>query len=61
MRSFQDPGSFGIPFSIENSLSGKTLYDLGVSINFMRLSMFKRLNLGEAIPTTITLQMADRS
>ena len=57
----QDPGSFAIPFSIENSLSGIALCDLGASINLMPPSMFKRLNLGEAKPTTIVLQMADRS
>ena len=57
----QDPGSFAIPFSIENSLSGKALCDLGASINLMPLLMFKNLNLGEAKSTTIMLQMADRS
>ena len=56
-----DLGSFAIPFSIGNSLSGKALGDLGASINLMLLSMFKRLNLGEAKPTTIMLQMADWS
>ena len=55
------PGSFSIPFSIRNSVSGKALCDLGASINLMPLSMFKRLKLGEAKPTTICLQMADRS
>ena len=57
----QDPGSFSILFSIGNSVSGKTLYDLGASINLMLLSMFKRLKLGEAKLTTISLQLADRS
>ena len=57
----QDPSSFSMPFSIENSLSGKALCDLGESINLMSLSMFKRLNFGEAKLTTIVLQMADWS
>ena len=57
----QDLGSFVVPFYIGNSLLGKALYELGESINLMLLSMFKRLNLGEAKPTTIMLQMADRS
>ena len=57
----QDMGSFAIPFSIGNLLSRKALCDLGASINLMLLLMFKRLNLGEAKPTTIVLQMADRS
>ena len=56
-----DPGSFTIPFFIGNSILGKTLSDLGASINLMPLSMFKRLNLGEEKSTTIMLQMADRS
>ena len=57
----QDPGSFSIPFSIGNLLSGKAFCDLGASINLMSLSMFKILNLGDAKPTTIMLQMTDRS
>ena len=43
----QDLGSFAIPFSIGNRVSGKALCDLGASINLMPLSMFKRLKLGE--------------
>ena len=57
----KDPSSFSIPFSIGNSVVGKALCDLGASINLMLLSMFKRLKLGEAKPTTISLQLADRS
>ncbi|XP_062119046.1 uncharacterized protein LOC133832755 [Humulus lupulus] len=37
------------------------LCDLGASINLMPLSIFRKLGLGEAKPTTITLQLADRS
>ena len=36
-------------------------YDLGASINLMLLSIFRKLELQEAKPTTIALQMADRS
>ena len=57
----QDPGSFAIPFSIGNRVSGKALCDLGASINLMPLSMLKRLKLGEPKSTTISLQLADRS
>ena len=57
----QDLGSFAIPFSIGNRVSGKALCDLGASINLMPLSMFKRLNLGEPKSTTISLQLADMS
>ena len=36
----KDPSNFTIPFSIGNLLAGKTLCDLGASINLMPLSMF---------------------
>ena len=34
---------------------------LGVSINLISLSAVKKLNLGEFIPTTLSLQMANHS
>ena len=37
------------------------LCDSSASINLMPLSMVKRLSLGELTPTTMTLQMVDRS
>ena len=40
---------------------GKALCDSGASINLMPLSVAKRLSLGELTPTTMTLQMADRT
>ena len=61
LLKLQDPGSFAIPFSIGNRVSGKALCDLGASINLMPLSMFKRLKLGEPKSTTISLQLVDRS
>ena len=39
----------------------KALCNLGANINLVPLSIFKKLNLGEAHPTTITLQLANRS
>ncbi|XP_039145642.1 uncharacterized protein LOC120282873 [Dioscorea cayenensis subsp. rotundata] len=57
----KDPGNFTIPYSIGNVVFERALCDLGASINLMPLSIFKKLNLGEAQPTTITLQLADRS
>ena len=56
-----DLGSFTIPCSIGNSIFEKALCDLGASINLMSLSIFKKLGLGEANPTTITLQLENRS
>ena len=40
---------------------GKTLCDSGASINLMPLSVVKRISLRELTPTTMTLQMANRS
>ena len=34
---------------------------MGASINLIPLSIFKKLCLGEARPTTVTLQLVDRS
>lgn len=39
----------------------RALCDLGASINLMPLSIFKKLGLVEVKPTTVTLQLADRS
>ncbi|XP_039116438.1 uncharacterized protein LOC120251848 [Dioscorea cayenensis subsp. rotundata] len=57
----KDPGSFTIPCSIGNVVFERALCDLGASINLMPLSIFKKLNFGETRPTTVTLQLADRS
>ncbi|XP_062094021.1 uncharacterized protein LOC133800059 [Humulus lupulus] len=57
----KDPGSFTIPCSIGGSMVTKALCDLWASINLMPLSIFRKLKLGEARPTTVSLQMADRS
>ena len=60
-QKLKDPGSFTIPCTIGNAIFERALCDLGASINLMPLSIFKSLGLGEARPTTITLQLADRS
>ena len=60
-QKLNDPGSFNIPCVIGNIEFDKALCDLGASINLMPLSVFRKLGLGEAKPTTVTLQMADRS
>ena len=57
----KDPGSFTIPFAIGNTVFEISLCDLGASINLMSWSIFKKLKLGEARPTTNTLQLEDRS
>ncbi|KAH9780492.1 hypothetical protein KPL71_008099 [Citrus sinensis] len=60
-QKMKDPRSFTIPYSIGTKYSGKALCDLGASINLMPLSVFKQLGVGECRPTTVTLQLADRS
>src|SRR5581483_8499880 len=57
----KDPGSFTIPCSIGSKTIGKALCDLGAGINLMPLSVFKSLEIGEARPTTISIQLADKS
>ncbi|KAK8559141.1 hypothetical protein V6N12_042424 [Hibiscus sabdariffa] len=56
-----DPGSFTIPCSIGNHYVGKVLCDPGASINLMPKFVFKTLGIEEAKPTTVMLQLADRS
>jgi len=51
-------GSFSIPCTIGNSHFEKALCDHGVSINLMPLSVFRKLGLGKATPTTLSLQLA---
>ena len=60
-HKMKDPGSFTILCKIGNSIFERALCDLGASINLMPLSIFRRLGLGETIPTKVTLQLADRS
>ncbi|KAL5557784.1 hypothetical protein UlMin_033995 [Ulmus minor] len=57
----KDPGSFTIPCTIGDFEFDKVLCDLGASINLMPLSIFRKLGLGEVKPTTVSLQLADRS
>ncbi|KAJ9566127.1 hypothetical protein OSB04_002093 [Centaurea solstitialis] len=57
----KDPGSFTIPCSIGSKTIGKALCDLGAGINLMPLCVFKSLGIGEARPTTIPIQLADKS
>ena len=60
-EKMQDPGSFIIPCKIGNADMEKALCDSGASINLMPLSVAQRLSLGELTPTTMTLQMADKT
>ncbi|KAK8561993.1 hypothetical protein V6N12_049048 [Hibiscus sabdariffa] len=56
-----DPGSFTIKCSIGHNYSTKALCDPGASINIMPKSVFQKLGIGEAKPTTMILQLTDHS
>ena len=57
----KDLGSFTIPYPIGKYEFKKALCDSGSSINLMPISEVQRLSLGELTPTSITLQIVDRS
>ncbi|XP_070014679.1 uncharacterized protein [Nicotiana sylvestris] len=57
----EDPGAFTIPCTIGSAEFAKALCDLGASINLMPYSVFKTLGIGQPRPTSMRLQMADRS
>jgi len=57
----KDPGSFTIPCKIGDQLFDRALLDLGASINLLPYTVYETLGLGELQPTSITLQLADRS
>ncbi|XP_062103870.1 uncharacterized protein LOC133814987 [Humulus lupulus] len=58
-QKLRDPGSFTILCAIGNFECEHALCDLGASINLMPLFIFRRLGLGEARPTIVTLQLTD--
>ena len=60
-EKMKDPGSFTIPCTIGEFEFQKALCDSGASINLMPYSVAKKLSLGKITPTTVTLQMADRT
>ena len=60
-EKMKDPGSFTNPCTIGEFEFQKALCDSSASINLMPLSIARKLSLGELTPTTVTLQMADRT
>ncbi|GJZ95943.1 reverse transcriptase domain-containing protein [Tanacetum coccineum] len=56
-----DPGKFLIPCDFPGMDECLALADLGASINFMPLSVWKNISLPELTPTCMTLELADRS
>ncbi|XP_038904429.1 uncharacterized protein LOC120090793 [Benincasa hispida] len=61
LKKQKDTGSFTVPCSIGGLDVGHALCDLEANINLMPLSIFKKLGIGEAQPTSVTLQFTDRT
>nr|GEV09315.1 copia protein [Tanacetum cinerariifolium] len=60
-KKLGDPGKFLIPCDFQRMDVCHALADLGVSINLMPLSIWKKLSLPELTPTWMTLELVDRS
>ena len=61
LHKLKDLGNVIIPCSIGYVSIGKTLIDLGASINLMPLFMCQRIRNLKIAPTRMTLQLADHS
>ncbi|XP_070005567.1 uncharacterized protein [Nicotiana sylvestris] len=57
----EDPGAFTIPCTIGSVEFSKSLSDLGSSIDLMPYSIFKNLGIRKPKPTSMRLQMVDRT
>ena len=58
---YKDPGCPTITCLIGNHRVKRALLDLGASINLLPYSIYEKLGIGELKPTSMTLQLADRS
>ena len=58
---YKDPGCPTISVNIGGTCVEKALLDLGARVNLLPYSMYKQLELGELMPTSITLCLDDRS
>ncbi|XP_070015038.1 uncharacterized protein [Nicotiana sylvestris] len=60
-EKLSDPRIFTISCTIGNFAFAKAPFDLGASINLMPLAIYKRLGIGRARPTSMLLQLANRT
>uniref|UniRef100_A0A1S4D634 Uncharacterized protein n=1 Tax=Nicotiana tabacum TaxID=4097 RepID=A0A1S4D634_TOBAC len=60
-EKLSNPRSFTILCTIGNFAFAKALCDLGASINLMPLAVYKRLGIRRARPTSMLLQLANRT
>jgi hypothetical protein len=58
---YKDPGCPTITYIIGVSQIKRALLDLGASVNLLPYSVYMQLELGNLKPTSMTLQLADRS
>ncbi|KAK9998098.1 hypothetical protein SO802_017701 [Lithocarpus litseifolius] len=58
---YKDPGYPTISCTIGDYIMEHALLDLGASVNLILFSVYQKLGLGELKPTSITLQLANRS
>jgi hypothetical protein len=58
---YTDPGCLTIACMIGVSQINRALLDLGASVNLLPYSVYLQLGLGELKPTTVMLQLVDRS
>ncbi|KAL5578110.1 hypothetical protein UlMin_019809 [Ulmus minor] len=58
---YKDPGCPTVACQFGNQACGQALLDLGASVNLIPYSVYLQLGLGEIKPTTVVLQLADRS
>ncbi|XP_021768877.1 uncharacterized protein LOC110733173 [Chenopodium quinoa] len=54
-KKMEDPGNFSIPCEIKGNMFDNAFCDLGASVSVMPYSIFKKLKLGELLPSNITL------
>ncbi|KAJ9535590.1 hypothetical protein OSB04_un001274 [Centaurea solstitialis] len=56
-----DPGMFTIPCMVGNVTVDRAMLDLGASINVMPYSLYTSLDVGSLKPTSVVVQLADKS
>ncbi|XP_015068676.1 uncharacterized protein LOC107013229 [Solanum pennellii] len=61
LMKLKDSGCFTRQITIGQSIHARGLCDLRASINLIPTSLYKKLSLGSPKPTTVILQLADRS
>ncbi|XP_070050931.1 uncharacterized protein [Nicotiana tomentosiformis] len=61
LEQMPDPGAFTIPCTIGSAEFTKAHCDLGANINLMPYTVFNTLGIGQPRPTSIRLQMVDRT